>query len=94
MTGSTAGIGRAIAVEFAREGAAVVVTGRDATRGAAVVAEITAAGGAAEFVAADIADETECVRLVATAVDTAVGLVDPRQQRGGRRRARWPASAR
>jgi NAD(P)-dependent dehydrogenase (short-subunit alcohol dehydrogenase family) len=74
VTGSTAGIGRAIAVEFAREGAAVVVTGRDATRGAAVVAEITAAGGAAEFVAADIADETECMRLVATTSTLLSGL--------------------
>jgi NAD(P)-dependent dehydrogenase (short-subunit alcohol dehydrogenase family) len=74
VTGSTAGIGRAIAVEFAREGAAVVVTGRDEARGAAVVAEITAAGGEAAFVAADIADETECVRLVATAATLLSGL--------------------
>lgn len=74
VTGSTAGIGRAIAVEFAREGAAVVVTGRDEARGAAVVAEITAAGGEAAFVAADIADENECGRLVATAASLLSGL--------------------
>ena len=40
VTGSTAGIGRAIAIEFARQGADVVVTGRDANRGAAVVRTI------------------------------------------------------
>ena len=38
VTGSTAGIGRAIAVAFGREGAGVVVTGRDRERGDAVVA--------------------------------------------------------
>ncbi|MGH2950024.1 MAG: SDR family NAD(P)-dependent oxidoreductase, partial [Solirubrobacteraceae bacterium] len=35
VTGSTAGIGRAIAVEFAAQGARVLVTGRDAARGEA-----------------------------------------------------------
>ena len=36
VTGSTSGIGKAIATAFAAEGARVVVTGRDAERGAAV----------------------------------------------------------
>ena len=45
VTGSTAGIGRAIAVEFAAQGASVVVTGRDHARGTAVVDEIQAAAG-------------------------------------------------
>ena len=64
VTGSTAGIGREIARRFAREGAAVVVTGRDADRGAATVDAIQGAGGTAHFVAADLHDESECGRLV------------------------------
>jgi NAD(P)-dependent dehydrogenase (short-subunit alcohol dehydrogenase family) len=54
ITGSTSGIGRAIAEAFAREGARVIVSGRDEPRGADVVAGIRAAGGTAAFVSADI----------------------------------------
>ncbi len=64
VTGSTAGIGKAIAVEFATEGARVVVHGRDAERGGAVVEQIEASGGAARFVAADLATEDACTALV------------------------------
>jgi NAD(P)-dependent dehydrogenase (short-subunit alcohol dehydrogenase family) len=51
VTGATAGIGQAIAHAFAREGARVVVTGRDEQRGKAVVEAIRTAGGSATFVA-------------------------------------------
>jgi NAD(P)-dependent dehydrogenase (short-subunit alcohol dehydrogenase family) len=54
VTGSTSNIGRAIAVAFGREGAHVVVSGRSAERGAEVVEQIRAAGGRADFVAADL----------------------------------------
>lgn len=64
VTGSTSGIGRAIAVMFAAEGAEVVVTGRNVERGDAVVAEITENGGRAVFVPADLRDETACTALV------------------------------
>jgi NAD(P)-dependent dehydrogenase (short-subunit alcohol dehydrogenase family) len=64
VTGATSGMGRAIAVRFAREGAAVVCNGRDATRGAEVVAEIEAAGGRAAFVPGDVADPQTSERLV------------------------------
>jgi NAD(P)-dependent dehydrogenase (short-subunit alcohol dehydrogenase family) len=74
VTGSTAGIGRAIAVEFAAQGAAVVVTGRNAERGAAVVSEITDAGGTAAFLAADLHDETACSALVEQAAEQLGGL--------------------
>jgi NAD(P)-dependent dehydrogenase (short-subunit alcohol dehydrogenase family) len=74
VTGSTSGLGRAIATELAREGATVVVTGRDRTRGDAVVAEIEGAGGSAFFVAADLGDEDATTALVADAAERMNGL--------------------
>jgi NAD(P)-dependent dehydrogenase (short-subunit alcohol dehydrogenase family) len=74
VTGSTSGIGRAIATAFAAAGAAVLVTGRDRTRGAAVVREITDAGGAARFLPADLRDERICTALVDGAAERLGGL--------------------
>lgn len=74
VTGSTAGIGKAIATTFAAEGARVVVTGRDAGRGDAVVDAITRDGGHAAFHAAELSDEAACSQLVSAAVDTFGGL--------------------
>jgi NAD(P)-dependent dehydrogenase (short-subunit alcohol dehydrogenase family) len=69
VTGSTAGIGRAIAVEFAAQGAGVVVTGRNRARGEAVVAAAGKTGGEAAFVGADLSDEEACDGLVRAALD-------------------------
>ncbi|HEY2814714.1 MAG TPA: glucose 1-dehydrogenase [Acidimicrobiales bacterium] len=66
VTGSTSGIGKAIATRFAAEGAGVIVTGRDETRGQQVVA---ACGRHAMFVGADLADPEAPDRLVAAALD-------------------------
>jgi len=74
VTGSTAGIGRAIAAVFAREGAAVAVTGRDPERGAAVVDGITAAGGTAAFLPADLSGEAAANDLVDAVVERFDGL--------------------
>src|SRR5205807_1710397 len=49
ITGATSGIGRAAARSLAERGAHVIVSGRSPERGEAVVAEIRAAGGKAEF---------------------------------------------
>lgn len=54
VTGATSGMGRGIAELFAKEGASVVVGGRDKSRGAEVVKGILELGGAAVFVASDI----------------------------------------
>ena len=67
ITGSTAGLGVAIAHAFAAAGAHVIVTGRDAERGGAVVADIGARGGRARFVAADLAAGESAVRDLVTA---------------------------
>jgi NAD(P)-dependent dehydrogenase (short-subunit alcohol dehydrogenase family) len=56
VTGATSGIGQATALELSRLGTAIIVHGRDAVRGAAVVGQIAAADGTAEFVAADLAE--------------------------------------
>jgi NAD(P)-dependent dehydrogenase (short-subunit alcohol dehydrogenase family) len=64
VTGATSGIGRAIALQLARDGAEVVVHGRDVARGAETVDAITGAGGRARFVAADLSDPANLQRLV------------------------------
>jgi len=56
VTGATSGIGKAAAEELGRQGAEIVVHGRDADRGPAVAGAIAAAGGKARFVAADLTD--------------------------------------
>lgn len=67
VTGATAGIGYAIAVQLAAEGAEVVVHGRNAERGTKVVQEIENAGGTARFVAADVSKAEDVRRLAAEA---------------------------
>ena len=63
VTGATSGIGRAGALQLAAQGAAVIVHGRDAERGAAVVKEIESAEGSARFVSADLSQPAEALRL-------------------------------
>ena len=74
VTGATSGIGKAAAEELGRHGAEIVVHGRDADRGSAVAGAITAAGGKARFVAADLTDPAQVDHLVdqAGAVDVLV----------------------
>jgi NAD(P)-dependent dehydrogenase (short-subunit alcohol dehydrogenase family) len=67
VTGATAGIGRAVALQLAALGAEVVVHGRSAERGAQTVQEIEKAGGKARFVAADLTDPDDVRRLAAAA---------------------------
>jgi len=75
VTGGTANIGRGIALEFAREGANVVIVGRDAPAGAKVVEHALAAGAAAAlFVAADLLDPDAPARILAAAAP--LGPVD------------------
>lgn len=68
ITGGGSGIGRATAVAFAREGAQVVVSGRDSEKLRQTVKEIEAEGGAADAVAADVGVGAEVERLVTETV--------------------------
>ncbi|MCX4571802.1 SDR family oxidoreductase [Streptomyces sp. NBC_01571] len=72
VTGATAGIGRAVALQLAHEGAEIVVHGRDEDRGADVVTEIEKAGGTARFVQADLSDPADVERLAREAGDVDV----------------------
>lgn len=72
VTGATSGIGRAVALDLARDGFDVIVHGRDAGRGAGVVQEIEANGGTARFIAADLSDSAQVDELAAQAGDVDV----------------------
>ncbi len=75
VTGNTSGIGRAIALALAADGADVLVHGRKAAAAAAVAAEIETLGRRAPIILADLADPAQIERLV-DAAWAALGRVD------------------
>src|ERR1700745_1025414 len=70
VTGGTSGIGKATAIEFARAGAKVVLTGRREKEGAQVVAEIKKLGGEAAFGRAGGANDEDAKQMVDFTVKT------------------------
>lgn len=75
ITGAGRGIGRAIALAYAAEGARVVVASRSADTVAAVCAEIAAAGGIAHGITCDVSDRAQIQHMVAESVRV-FGTVD------------------
>ena len=68
ITGGNAGIGRAAAIEFAKQGAKVVVSGRREKEGHEVVAEIKALGGEAIFVKTDVSKASDVKAMIEQAL--------------------------
>ncbi len=68
VTGSSSGIGKAIALRFSQEGATVVVAARRLDKCEETVAQINAAGGKAIAVQTDVAEESQVERLVAETI--------------------------
>ena len=67
ITGAASGIGREAAILFAKEGAAIVVSDVNETAGQETVDLITAAGGKAAFVRADVSKAAEVQQMIAAA---------------------------
>jgi NAD(P)-dependent dehydrogenase (short-subunit alcohol dehydrogenase family) len=74
ITGGASGIGRATALLFAREGAAISVVDLDEVGGQAVVKKIVDEGGRAIFVRCDVSQAADCQRVVQQTVDELGGL--------------------
>lgn len=69
VTGSSRGLGKAMAAALAAHGASVVICGRDPATAEKTAAEITAAGGTASVTTFDNTDRASCAALVDTAVE-------------------------
>ncbi len=69
VTGGNSGIGKGIAVMFAKQGAKVVIAGRNEKRGEESVKEITDNGGEAIFVKTEVGDSESVQKLINTAVE-------------------------
>lgn len=74
VTGSGSGIGRAIALCFAAEGANIVVADRIVERAAAVVTEIEAAGGRALAISVEVTEADSVGQMVQRAVESYGGI--------------------
>ena len=74
ITGGASGIGRATALLFAREGAAVAVADLDESKGQAVAQQIAGEGGRAVFVRCDVSQADDCQRAVRQTVEQLGGL--------------------
>jgi NAD(P)-dependent dehydrogenase (short-subunit alcohol dehydrogenase family) len=75
VTGASRGLGRALAVELARQGAQLVLVARESEELHAAVAEIRAAGGTAHAVAADVGDK-QAIHAIAGTAAALVGPID------------------
>lgn len=75
VTGGTSGIGRAIAIAFAEQGASVAVAGRREAEGEETVALVQKAGGRGIFVRTDVTEEADALNLVERTV-AAYGKLD------------------
>ncbi|MCQ8239669.1 SDR family NAD(P)-dependent oxidoreductase [Rhizosaccharibacter radicis] len=95
VTGSSKGIGEAIALLLAQEGAVVLVHGRDPARTEAVVAAITAQGGRAHAAVGDLSREGE-VRAMLDRAEREAGRIDILVNNAGGAgavREEWPDAA-
>lgn len=75
VTGGALGMGKATAIEFAREGAAVCVADVNEQSGEAVVAKMKEVGGSGLFVQADVSQGADCQKVVRETV-AAFGGID------------------
>src|ERR1043166_9222943 len=73
ITGAASGIGKGIAIQFAREGAQVIVNDLNRARGDAAVAEIKKRGGQARFIRADVRSKSQVNRMIARSEERRVG---------------------
>src|SRR4249920_1419776 len=74
ITGAASGIGKEIAIEFARAGAKVVIADLSADAGKAAADEIVAKGGTAMAVTMDVTNEAQVDAGVAQAVEAYGGI--------------------
>ncbi|WP_113922514.1 SDR family NAD(P)-dependent oxidoreductase [Cognataquiflexum aquatile] len=68
ITGATSGMGRALALDFAKEGANLVLSGRDESKGKILSEGIEENGGKAEFLAGDVGEKDYNKQLVELAI--------------------------
>ncbi len=69
VTGGNSGIGKGIALAFAKEGAKVCIVGRNTERGEAVVSQIKGLGSEAIFVKADVGEKDEVLRYIGETIE-------------------------
>ena len=91
ITGAGKGIGRAIALRFASEGARVVIAEIDESTGQAAAGEVVSAGGEALFVRTDVAQEEQVKAAIDRAIE-AFGRLDVLVNNAGVARADWPTT--